>query len=135
MEDVFGFLATDRGVAIEQVIVLWDQLIREQRTSMAALDFAAQFAPPERTHILSNAWLGERPLIEAALPLERLNRVFISAELGVAKPSAEMWARMCSELGCDPTSLVLIDDREDNVNGARVFGLEAYLWDGQGVVS
>jgi len=46
-----------------------------------------------------------------------------SCELRSMKPSATAFGRALAEIGANPSDVVFIDDREDNVKGARDFGI------------
>ncbi len=53
---------------------------------------------------------------------------FYSAELGVAKPSPTYFSRIVESLGVAPEQTLFIDDRADNVAGARRAGLQAEVF-------
>jgi putative hydrolase of the HAD superfamily len=94
-----------------------------------------------RTAILSNL---PRPLGEelrgTAGFLDHFDHVTFSYELGVVKPQPEIYRHTIDGLGIDPAQTLFLDDRQDNVEGARAVGLrsEAYsTWEnfvGSGVL-
>ncbi len=47
---------------------------------------------------------------------------------GVAKPSAQAFERLCSDLRVAPESCVFIDDRDSNVEAANAFGMNGVLY-------
>lgn len=53
---------------------------------------------------------------------------FFSAEMGVTKPAAEIYARVEQSLGVAADSLVFFDDRAANVEAAQRAGWDARLW-------
>ena len=53
-----------------------------------------------------------------------------SADLGICKPDARIFAKACEGGGFDPAQTLFVDDSPQNVQGARDFGLQAYLFDG-----
>ena len=53
-----------------------------------------------------------------------------SADLGICKPDARIFAKACEGGGFDPAQTLFVDDNLLNVQGAREFGLHAYLFDG-----
>ena len=53
-----------------------------------------------------------------------------SADLGITKPDARIFAKACEGGAFDPTETLFVDDSPVNVQGARDFGLQAYLFDG-----
>lgn len=52
-----------------------------------------------------------------------------SADLGITKPDPRIFAKACEGGGFDPTETLFVDDSPVNVQGARDFGLQAYLFD------
>jgi FMN phosphatase YigB (HAD superfamily) len=55
---------------------------------------------------------------------DRLFDGFISScELRSMKPSATAFRRALAEIGADPSSVVFVDDKEENVKGAKDFGI------------
>ena len=53
-----------------------------------------------------------------------------SADLGICKPDPRIFAAACMGGNFDPAQTLFIDDSPTNVQGARDFGLQAYLFDG-----
>jgi putative hydrolase of the HAD superfamily len=82
-----------------------------------------------RTGILSNL---PRPLGEflRAAPgfLEHFDQVTFSYELGMVKPEPGIYAHAIAGLGIDPGQTLFLDDRPDNVEGARAVGLHAQIF-------
>lgn len=58
------------------------------------------------------------------------DHVFCSWHLGVAKPDAEVYGRVCAAMSVEPSDVVFFDDSEPNVVGARAVGLVAELFIG-----
>jgi glucose-1-phosphatase len=56
---------------------------------------------------------------------EFFDRVFYSHEMGLAKPSEEIYFQMLEELGVPAGRVVFFDDLEANVNGAASVGIQA----------
>jgi putative hydrolase of the HAD superfamily len=82
-----------------------------------------------RTAILSNL---PRPLGEElrCTPgfLEHFDHVTFSYELRVVKPQAEIYLDAIGGLSVEPAQALFLDDRPDNVEGARAAGLHAQLY-------
>ena len=53
-----------------------------------------------------------------------------SCALGAAKPSPLYFERALKAIGANATSTLFIDDRLENVEGARRAGLHSFLYDG-----
>lgn len=67
--------------------------------------------------------------IEESFPrlLPRFSRVFTSHEIGHRKPHPQCFAHVLSEIGVPAPEVLLFDDLEPNVEGARALGLQAVL--------
>lgn len=82
-----------------------------------------------RTAILSNL---PRPLGEElrANPgfLEHFDHVTFSYELRAVKPQPEIYLDATGGLGVEPAQALFLDDRPDNIEGARAVGLHAQLY-------
>jgi HAD superfamily hydrolase (TIGR01509 family) len=55
------------------------------------------------------------------------DQIFNTAELGVAKPSTEVFEIVCDGLGVATTAAAFVDDLHENVEGARRAGLRAHV--------
>jgi putative hydrolase of the HAD superfamily len=82
-----------------------------------------------RTSILSNLprTLGERLRGEAGF-LEHFDQVTFSCELGFIKPEAPIYQYAIEGLGVAPGEALFLDDRPDNVEGARAVGIHAEVF-------
>ncbi|MDQ7910901.1 HAD-IA family hydrolase [Phytohabitans sp. ZYX-F-186] len=67
----------------------------------------------------------------AALGLTgEVDAVVSSSVVGAHKPTREFFAAACQALGRAPSQVLLVDDSDRFVRGARVAGLSAYRWNG-----
>ncbi len=83
-----------------------------------------------RLALLSNAGFDYGDHFRFA-PLGRyFERVFVSAELGMLKPEAEIYETVVAEFGMDASRVVFIDNREVNIDGARAVGLTGHVFRG-----
>ena len=83
-----------------------------------------------RAALLSNI---SRGFAEKADDIEILSLFDVkiySALCGFTKPSREIFALLCKTCEAEPKDLIFVDDSEKNVNGARDFGIDAVLFDG-----
>lgn len=53
--------------------------------------------------------------------------VVISSEVGVRKPSRRIYAIACTRLGIDPVQAVMVDDLQQNLDGAARLGMAGVL--------
>ncbi len=82
-----------------------------------------------RTGILSNMPLpiGESLRVTPGF-LDHFDQVTFSYELGVLKPEREIYEYALRGLGVAPAEALFLDDRPENVEGARAIGLRADLF-------
>jgi putative hydrolase of the HAD superfamily len=83
---------------------------------------------PVRTAILSNAPFAFAHAMRDARWAPFIDRVFISAEIGLTKPDPAIFAATNDELGVAPDEVAFIDDRRPNVEAAQAFGWNSHLW-------
>jgi putative hydrolase of the HAD superfamily len=55
-------------------------------------------------------------------------QVFVSGELGTVKPSAEIFEHVMAELGVTPAQTIFIDNKAENVEGARALGIAGHVY-------
>lgn len=83
-------------------------------------------------HAFSN-YPGWYRLLEDKLKLSRfLHWSFVSCEMGVRKPTREVYDRAAAQLGIAPDACLFVDDRERNCEGARIAGMQAHRFTSTG---
>jgi len=82
-----------------------------------------------RTGILSNLprTLGQKLRADAEF-LNHFDQVTFSYELGAIKPEPEIYRHAIHGLGVEPAEALFLDDRPDNVAGARAAGIYAEIF-------
>jgi putative hydrolase of the HAD superfamily len=98
-----------------------------------ALDFVREVraaGAPVGLATNSTAWL-DRDLAELGLAGE-FDVVINSSVIGVHKPTREFFHEVCVAMNRPPERCLFVDDEDRNVRGARVAGLSAYRWSGDG---
>ena len=99
---------------------------RGDKVDMDLVNFIRGLQPHYTTGLLSNAWDDLREVITNEMKIiDVFHHVFISAELGIAKPSQEIYQHVIEHLDCEPHEAVFLDDMPENVKGARAAGLNA----------
>ena len=53
---------------------------------------------------------------------------YVSGELGLLKPDAEIFRHVLDDLGITPAEAVFIDNRESNVAGAEALGITGHVF-------
>ncbi|MGI4827844.1 MAG: HAD family hydrolase [Janthinobacterium lividum] len=97
------------------------------------IDWAAALqAAGVRTGILSN--LGDAMEVGVLMRcpwLAAFQHHTFSHRLGIAKPDLAIYRHAAEGLGVDPARVLFIDDREDNIEGARKAGMQAIRYTDQ----
>ncbi len=96
------------------------------RCDDALVTFIRNLRPGVKTGILSNAWPDGRAIIAERFGLrDAVDDIVISAEVGIAKPDARIFALAVDRLGVAPHEALFVDDFLRNIEGARAAGLQA----------
>ena len=113
------------------------ELIQLDLESWAKLDpeakalFEAVKNAGVRTGILSNMPSEFLALARERFPLISMADVGVySCDLRAIKPEPAIYEYLISRFGTSAEQLVFFDDIQENVDGARVHGIDAYLWEG-----
>jgi len=80
--------------------------------------------------VLSNAPASMGRLIEAQEWSAGFRHLLFSGDLGIAKPSAEIYQGLLHKLGAEPAAVAFLDDRADNIAGAVALGIHGLLFTG-----
>ena len=84
--------------------------------------------PAYRCSVLSNADASLRGRLEGELALHHLfDDIVVSAEVGMAKPTREIFRLAAERLGLPAAACVFVDDWDQNVEAAREVGMQAVL--------
>jgi epoxide hydrolase-like predicted phosphatase len=89
------------------------------------VDFIRSLRPSRKTGLISNAWSGLRDYMVKHKFEDAFDHLVISAEVGVAKPKAEIYLLALEQLKVSPGEAVFVDDFIENVEGARAVGMSA----------
>lgn len=101
------------------------------RVRQPLLDICRDLAGRVQFGIFSNNghWLAQHAerIVPELMPLFR-TRFICSGSLGLAKPDPEAFLLCLQRLGFSPASTLFVDDKADNVEGARKAGLDAFVY-------
>jgi epoxide hydrolase-like predicted phosphatase len=102
----------------------WSEYVGSLNHDLAA--YFANLRPRYRTGILSNSFVGAREREQEAHGFREMCDVIVySHEEGYLKPDPRIYRIACSRLGVAPQSAVLLDDVQQNVDGALAVGMNA----------
>ena len=91
---------------------------------------AAARAAGMRTAILSNGVPEIMRRVARDWPLDEIfDAVIVSCEVGCAKPDQAIFTLTLDRLGVAPADSLFVDDRRENIDAARRFGLDTLLFD------
>lgn len=62
---------------------------------------------------------------------DRMDRIFASGLMGIAKPDEGFFDMVSDELSVEPDEMLLIDDNQDNIEAAEACGWQVHWFDGQ----
>ncbi len=80
---------------------------------------------------LSNFGVETLQIAEGEYPfLEEFDRRYISGEMRVNKPDAEIYERVEADCGLPPDGLLFTDDRPENIDAAAKRGWQTHFFDG-----
>ncbi len=100
---------TDDGTVDPELLTLADDL-RRRGLTVAILTNGTDTIPVE---------------LERLGITDRFDRIFNTAEIGVAKPDPAIFAHVCAQLDADPAAVFFTDDSRGHVDGATAAGLVA----------
>ena len=83
-----------------------------------------------KTYLLSNISKYFAEHINEVPILNKLDGLVMSGPIGIVKPSQEIFSHLCQKFDILPSESIFIDDRNDNIEGARKFGIQGYVFDG-----
>jgi putative hydrolase of the HAD superfamily len=88
------------------------------------VDYLKTLRPTYKTALLSNVGTDTMETLFSLEEQQQLfDTVFLSYQEGVAKPSREAYELVAERLGLQPDECVMIDDLEQNVEGAKLAGM------------
>ena len=106
---------------------LWRQYLGTANTEL--IEYARGLRPRYRTGILSNSFVGAREREQAAYGFEDLvDDIIYSHECGLSKPDPAIYALTGERLRVEPAQMVFVDDYGPCVDGARLAGINAVLY-------
>jgi putative hydrolase of the HAD superfamily len=92
------------------------------------LDFARSLRPRFKTGVISDAVTGTRQAIRDHVNESVFDVIVYSAEEGMCKPHPDIYLRALARLGVEPHEATFVDDRAQNVEGARRLGIHAFQY-------
>jgi len=102
----------------------YDQFFGGDVVDYEIIKTISSLRPKYTTALLSNAWDDLRQLmIEKWKINSAFDQIFISAEIGIAKPDERIYKFTLEKLGLGPEETVFLDDFIENIEAARALGM------------
>lgn len=122
-----------QGCNANQVVHAWNAMILT--IPQERLDWLTELRKTRKVFLLSNTNALHIDAVNRSLqqtaPNKTLNdyfdRVYLSHEMGMRKPSEAIFLNVCDEQGLMPAETLFVDDTERHVHGAKKAGLQAVL--------
>lgn len=91
------------------------------------IEFLGGLRDSYRLAIIGNISSSGRFAFETVLHLDDIfEAMFLSGELGVEKPDRRIYEIACNAMRVAPERAIFVDDRAENIQAARVFGMAAH---------
>ena len=92
------------------------------------VEFLRSIKPKYKVGLISNAWSGLRDYIVREKFDDAFHHMIISAEVGVAKPSAKIYLIALEQLGVSPNEAIFVDDVWENIQACEKVGMKGILF-------
>jgi epoxide hydrolase-like predicted phosphatase len=126
VEDVWRWVGSRLELMPDELERLQDEFWQGDQLDGALVQYIRELRQECRTALLSNAWPGMRQMIENEWGIaDCFDDLFISAELGLAKPDPKIYRLVLDRLDVPPPRAVFVDDFSENVKAAAALGLRA----------
>lgn len=122
-----------QGCNANQVVHAWNAMILT--IPKERLDWLTDLRKSRKIVLLSNTNALHIDAVNRALtvtmPGKKLtdffDHVYLSHEMGMRKPSVDIFIKVCNDQGFEPATTLFVDDTERHVLGAKKAGLQAVL--------
>ena len=108
----------------EEIAVIRDEFFAGDIIDHEILHFLRSLRGKCKTGLISNAWSDLRDYIVREKFDDAFDHIIISAEVGVAKPEAEIYQIALEQAGVNPSEAVFVDDFYVNIEGCEKVGIK-----------
>jgi putative hydrolase of the HAD superfamily len=127
--EIWTHVAERFGLDENEIIEFQRDFWAGDRLDEELLVYIASLRPRYLTAVLSNAWPDMRAYLEQSPPVRAaFDRIFVSAELGMAKPDPRIYRHVLAELGLRPEEAIFVDDLRENVEAAQSVGMAGLVY-------
>jgi HAD superfamily hydrolase (TIGR01509 family) len=119
----FGRESTGFEGTLEEFRADWNEIFQEIPEAVA---IGEQLSREYPIYLISNTNPWHAEYIEQRFPwMQMFARRFYSYEFGIRKPDARIYTRALAEASVKPEAALFLDDRLDNIEGARRAGIHS----------
>lgn len=108
----------------EELAAIRDEFFAGDVVDREILSFLRSLRGTYKTGLISNAWSDLRDYIVREKMDDAFDHIIISAEVGVAKPEAEIYHIALEQAGVSPNEAVFVDDFYVNIEGCEKVGMK-----------
>jgi epoxide hydrolase-like predicted phosphatase len=120
---------TQLGLTEQEMIAIQDEFFAGDRMDMDLVNHIRELKQNYCTAVLSNYMAVLRQRITGEWQIgDAFHHLIISSEVGLMKPSPEIYQFALETVGFAPEETVFIDDFIENVEGARAVGIHGILF-------
>jgi putative hydrolase of the HAD superfamily len=130
--EVYATIQEIMGLAEADVKAMMDDMWREYLGTLNVEldDYFRGLRPRFQTAILSNSFVGAREREQAHYQFEdSCDFIIYSHEVGLAKPDRRIYELTCERLELEPGEVIFVDDVEENIEAAQLFGMRGILFE------
>jgi epoxide hydrolase-like predicted phosphatase len=111
----------------QQLLEAWNAIVVGEKKEMVPI--VAQVQKRFRTAILSNTNETHFHYAASIIPLiQKIPLRFLSYEIGAVKPDPRVYKHVIDALNSNPSSLLFIDDIQENISAARAAGMNGIVF-------
>ncbi len=120
------FILSTLNLPLDSFKTFGDEFWGGDRLDKNLVEFIRGLKSEYTTVLLSNAWDDLRPMLEKTWEIDGIfDHIFISAELGMAKPAPVIYEHVIKTINQDPGTMIFVDDFIENIHAARSAGMQA----------
>jgi putative hydrolase of the HAD superfamily len=121
-------VATKLGLPTAEAKALATEFFAGDVIDRVLLNSIRAFQPKYKTGLISNGWSDMRDYIVRHRFEDAFDALVISAEVGLMKPSPEIFVLASERLQVEPGDAAFVDDTAVNVEAARALGMRGILF-------
>lgn len=126
-DEIWEHVASELSLTADQLDQFKQSFWAGDNMDEELIQFLKSCRPEYKTAILSNAWKNLREVLADSFNIvegQTVDRILISAELGVAKPDPQIYKILADSLDCEYQEILFVDDFIENIQTAKSLGIK-----------